>query len=159
MFVVMTANNVEILPAELLRKGRLDELFFCGLPTQSEREAIFHVHLSRVRFYRVQSKDFDFELLGSRSKDFSGAEIEQIIYEAMQHGFSRDSTGNEEFTMLDLLDSIACCIPLAKIAQPQIDALKSWAVRSGAKSASFEEEFLPQTNTSFLVVDENVEQN
>ncbi|MEO9127897.1 MAG: AAA family ATPase [Microcoleus sp.] len=147
VFVVMTANNVEVLPAELLRKGRLDDLFFCGLPTSYEREQIFKVHLSRLRADRM--KDFDIESLAKKSKDFSGAEIEQVIYEAMQQGFSRD----EEFTMLDLLDSIACCIPLAKIAQPQIDALKSWAVRSGAKSASLEELPLTKSDASLLIVD------
>jgi len=150
VFIVATANNVELLPAELIRKGRLDELFFLHLPTQLEREQIFKVHLSRLRADRL--KDFDTESLAKKSKDFSGAEIEQVIYEAMQHGFSRD----EEFLQSDLLDSIASCIPLAKIAQPQIDALKSWAVRSGAKSASCEEEFLLQTNASLLLqVDSN----
>ncbi|HEY9864934.1 MAG TPA: hypothetical protein V6D21_12225, partial [Candidatus Obscuribacterales bacterium] len=129
VFVVMTANNVEILPAEFLRKGRLDELFFVHLPTQSERQQIFQVHLNRLR---PERDDFDVELLASRSKDFSGAEIEQVIYEAMQNGFSR----NEEFTIGDLLDAIATCVPLAKIASHQIEALKDWASRSGAKSAS-----------------------
>lgn len=133
VFVVLTANNVEILPAEFLRKGRLDELFFVHLPTQLERSQIFKVHLSRLRPDRVS--EFDFELLASRSKDFSGAEIEQVIYEAMQNGFSR----NEEFTQGDLLDAIANCVPLSRIAQRQIEMLKSWAVRSGAKSASFQE--------------------
>jgi len=155
VFIVATANQVELLPAELIRKGRLDELFFVHLPTQLEREQIFKVHLSRLRADRICSSrnDFDIESLAKKSKDFSGAEIEQVIYEAMQHGFSRD----EEFTMLDLLDSIASCIPLAQIAQPQIDALKSWAVRSGAKSASLEELPLTKSDTSLLIVD--VEQN
>ena len=147
VFIVMTANNVEILPAELLRKGRLDELFFVHLPTQLEREQIFKVHLNRLRVDRLE--DFDIESLAQKSKNFSGAEIEQLIYEAMQHGFSRD----EEFTMLDLLDSIASCVPLAKIAQPQIDALKSWAVRSSAKSASVEEVVDKKSSASLLVVD------
>jgi len=132
VFVVATANNVELLPAELIRKGRLDELFWIGLPSQPERTQIFQVHLSRLRPHRVNNQEFHFELLASRSQDFSGAEIEQTIYEAMQNAFSR----SEEFTMGDLLNAIANCIPLAKIAQPQIKALKFWAVRSGAKSAS-----------------------
>ncbi|MFB2970415.1 AAA family ATPase [Aerosakkonema sp. BLCC-F183] len=132
VFVVATANNVDLLPAELIRKGRLDELFWVDLPNQQERSQIFKVHLSRLRPNRT---DFDFELLANRSKDFSGAEIEQVIYEAMQNGFSR----NEEFTMGDLLDAIASCVPLSRIAQRQIELLKSWAVRSGAKSASFQD--------------------
>ncbi|EAW35145.1 AAA family ATPase [Lyngbya sp. PCC 8106] len=132
VFIVATANNVEALPAELIRKGRLDEIFWIGLPSQPEREQIFQVHLHRLRPERFKNNEFDFHLLASRSLDFSGAEIEQTIYEAMQQGFARQ----EEFTQGDLLDAIADCIPLAKIAQPQIEVLKSWAVRSGAKPAS-----------------------
>ncbi|MEL0591794.1 MAG: AAA family ATPase [Planktothrix rubescens PR222] len=128
VFVVATANNVELLPAELIRKGRLDELFFLSLPTQSEREQIFKVHLNRLR----PNNQFNLELLAARSQEFSGAEIEQVIYDAMQFGFSQ----NREFTTEDILDSIADCIPLAKIASHQIEALKDWASRSGAKSAS-----------------------
>jgi SpoVK/Ycf46/Vps4 family AAA+-type ATPase len=134
VFIVATANQVELLPAELIRKGRIDELFFVGLPNQTEREQIFEVHLSRVRPHRVQNNEFDFHLLASRSKDFSGAEIEQVIFEAMQNAFSC----NAEFLQDDLIDAIAECVPLAQIAQPQIEALKSWAVRSGARSASLE---------------------
>lgn len=135
VFVVLTANNVEVLPAEFLRKGRLDELFWIDLPTHTEREQIFRVHLNRLRPNRVNQNEFDFQLLASRSKDFSGAEIEQTIYEAMQTAFARD----EEFSTVDLLDAIAAAVPLARIAQDQIEALKSWAVRSGAKSASQQE--------------------
>ncbi|CAC5339706.1 Uncharacterized AAA domain-containing protein ycf46 [Planktothrix rubescens CCAP 1459/22] len=128
VFVVATANNVELLPAELIRKGRLDELFFLSLPTQSEREQIFKVHLNRLR----PNNQFNLELLAARSQEFSGAEIEQVIYDAMQFGFSQ----SREFTTQDILDSIVDCIPLAKIANHQIEALKDWASRSGAKSAS-----------------------
>jgi SpoVK/Ycf46/Vps4 family AAA+-type ATPase len=128
VFVVATANNVELLPAELIRKGRLDELFFLSLPTQSEREQIFKVHLNRLR----PNNQFNLELLAARSQEFSGAEIEQVIFDAMQFGFSQ----NREFTTEDILDAIADCIPLAKIASHQIEALKDWASRSGAKSAS-----------------------
>ena len=129
VFIIATANNVELLPAELIRKGRLDEIFFVHLPSKTERSQIFRVHLNRLRPNRI---DFDFELLASRAKDFSGAEIEQVIYEGMQNAFSR----NEEFTQGDLLDSIASCIPLAQISQTQIQSLTKWAEYSGAKSAS-----------------------
>lgn len=147
VFMVMTANDVEVLPAELLRKGRLDELFFLHLPTLAEREQIFEVHLSRVRPDRIA--EFDLGLLATSTKDFSGAEIEQVIYAAMQFAFS----SGEEFVEDDILDAIADTVPLAKIAQPQIDALKSWAVRSNAKSASIEEMNLIKPNASLLQVD------
>jgi ATP-dependent 26S proteasome regulatory subunit len=147
VFIVLTANNVEVLPAEFLRKGRLDEIFWIGLPTEQERSQIFQVHLSRLRPNRLQ--EFDLPLLAARSKDFSGAEIEQVIYEAMHQGFSRQ----EEFTQGDLLDAIAGCIPLARIAQPQIEALKAWAVRSGAKSSSFQEIEIQNCKLRSLEVD------
>jgi AAA+ superfamily predicted ATPase len=130
VFVVMTANNVEVLPPELIRKGRIDEVFWLELPSQQERAQIFQVHLSRVRPHH----QFDVELLASRSDSFSGAEIEQIIYEAMQAGFSR----HEEFGIGDLLSAIAGCVPLAKISQRQIVKLLQWAESNGVKSASCE---------------------
>ncbi len=157
VFIVMTANNVEILPAELLRKGRLDELFFVHLPNQSERTEIYRVHLKKVRPARVpgasgnNKSDFDLGMLAAASKDFSGAEIEQVIYEGMQNAFAR----NEEFTQADILTGIHHCIPLAQIAQPQIEALKSWAVRSGAKSASFQYSEVHQPELRMLEVDNN----
>ncbi len=147
VFVVATANQVELLPAELIRKGRIDELFFVGLPSPTEREQIFQVHLKRVRHCR----DFNLKLLAFSTKDFSGAEIEQVIYEAMQNAFSCDA----EFTQDDLLSAIAECVPLAQIAQPQIEALKSWAVRSGAKSASFQYSEIHQSELRMLEVDSN----
>jgi SpoVK/Ycf46/Vps4 family AAA+-type ATPase len=72
------------------------------------------------------------QVLAERSKSFSGAEIEQVVYDAMQCSFSN----GEEFTMNNLLDAIAGCVPLAQIAESQIQDLKNWAIRSGAKSAS-----------------------
>ena len=132
MFVVMTANRAEVLPAELIRKGRIDEIFWVDLLKLTEREAIFQVHLTRVRPERVKQGDFDLKLLAEQSKNFSGAEIEQVVFDAMVAGF----TNGEEFSQKDLLVSIAGCVPLAQIAETQIDDLKTWAIRSGAKSAS-----------------------
>lgn len=73
------------------------------------------------------------DFLSCRAKDFSGAEIEQVIYEPQ--GFTR----GEKFTQGDLLDAIASTVPLFRLAQPQIEALKTRAVRSGSKSASKQE--------------------
>ncbi len=99
------------------------------LPSHDERKSIFNVHLSRLR----SERQFDLDLLASRSKDFSGAEIEQAIYDGMQLGFSR----NEEFTETDLLNAIATTVPLSQIAANQINHLRDWASRSGARPASF----------------------
>ena len=155
VFVVMTANRAEVLPAELIRKGRIDEIFWVDLPNLTEREAIFRVHLTRVRPSRVKSGDFDCGMLASQSPCLSGAEIEQVIYDAMQTAFS----AGREFTERDLTIAITGCVPLARIAQQQIDELKNWAIRSGAKSASIadrtETHSTSYSHLSPLEVDEN----
>jgi SpoVK/Ycf46/Vps4 family AAA+-type ATPase len=151
VFVVMTANRAEVLPAELIRKGRIDEVFWVDLPNLTEREAIFRVHLTRVRPDRVKSGDFDLKLLAEQSKNFSGAEIEQVVFDAMQNAFS----AGVEFSQQDLLGAIAGCVPLAQIAEAQIDDLKTWAIRSGAKSASSQYSEVYQPSVITLEVDNN----
>merc|ERR1712083_512840 len=81
VFVVATANNIEWIPPEIIRKGRFDEVFFLTLPTKEERQDIFDVHLRKARPNRIN--EFELTLLSELSKDFSGAEIEQVVIEAM----------------------------------------------------------------------------
>ncbi|MEM9504198.1 MAG: AAA family ATPase, partial [Cyanobacteria bacterium P01_E01_bin.43] len=73
VFVVATANNIQALPSELLRKGRFDEIFFVGLPAQEERQSIYEVHLGRLRAHNLQS--YDLSRLAYETPNFSGAEI------------------------------------------------------------------------------------
>jgi len=130
VFVVATANNIQSLPPELLRKGRFDEIFFVGLPTQEERQAIFEVHLSRLRPQSLRS--YDLKRLAYETPDFSGAEIEQMIVEAMHIGFSQ----NRDFTTDDILEAASQIVPLARTAQEQIELLQSWAASGKARLAS-----------------------
>jgi AAA+ superfamily predicted ATPase len=130
VFVVATANNIASLPPEMLRKGRFDEIFFVGLPTQEERRAIFSVHLSRLRPHNLKS--YDLERLAYETPDFSGAEIEQILVEAMHIGFSQ----NRDFTTDDIVEAASQVIPLARTAQEQIQALQAWAAAGKARLAS-----------------------
>ncbi len=130
VFVVATANNIESLPPEILRKGRFDEIFFVGLPSQEERKAIFEVHLSRLRAHNIKSYDID--RLAYETPDFSGAEIEQSLIEAMHIGFSQ----NREFTTEDILESASQIIPLARTAEEQIKFLQDWAAAGKARLAS-----------------------
>jgi len=130
VFVVATANNIQLLPAEMLRKGRFDEIFFVGLPTQEERKAIFLVHLSRLRPHKLQHYDID--RLAYETPDFSGAEIEQTLIEAMHIGFSQ----NRDFTTDDILESASQIVPLARTAQEQIELLQEWAAAGKARLAS-----------------------
>lgn len=136
VFIVATANNVQILPSELLRKGRFDEIFFLNLPTISERQEIFKVHLQRLRPSRL--REFDLVGLGKRSENFSGAEIEQVIIDAMYLAFSTiDEYGQRrDFVTEDILRAIDETVPLASIMRQQIDNLKLWAAQSGARTAS-----------------------
>jgi len=130
VFVVSTANNIEYIPAEILRKGRFDEMFFLNLPTREEREAIFEVHL---RKYRPDSIDnFQIPLLGQLSKEFSGAEIEAVVIEAMRLGFNE----NREFNNEDILVSIKNLVPLARTKSKELDSLKAWAESGNVISAS-----------------------
>jgi SpoVK/Ycf46/Vps4 family AAA+-type ATPase len=130
VFVVATANNVQALPPEILRKGRFDEIFFVGLPSQTERKSIFAVHLQKVRAQNL--RDFDLDRLAAETPSFSGAEIEQILVEAMHIGFSQ----NRDFTTNDILEAASQTIPLAVTAQEQINSLQEWANSGRARLAS-----------------------
>ena len=130
VFVVSTANDIQSLPAEMLRKGRFDEIFFVGLPTQDERKAIFNVHLSRLRPHNL--KGYDIDRLAYETPDFSGAEIQQTLIEAMHIGFSQ----NRDFTTDDILEAASQIIPLARTAVEQIQQLQEWAASGRARLAS-----------------------
>jgi len=130
VFVVATANNIEYIPPEILRKGRFDEIFFVNLPTRKERESIFNVHLKR---YRPEALgNFQVDLLSELSKEFSGAEIEQVVIEAMRIGFSE----NREFTNEDMIVSIQNLVPLARTKNKELKALIEWSESGNVTSAS-----------------------
>jgi len=130
VFVVATANDIQSLPPEMLRKGRFDEIFFVGLPSQEERQEIFTVHLSRLRSHNLKS--YDLQRLAYETPDFSGAEIEQTLVEAMHIGFSQ----NRDFTSDDILEAASQIIPLARTATEQIQFLQEWAKAGKARLAS-----------------------
>ncbi|MCS6959384.1 MAG: AAA family ATPase [Pseudanabaenaceae cyanobacterium SKYGB_i_bin29] len=130
VFVVATANNIRALPPELLRKGRFDEIFFVGLPNQEERAQIFAVHLNRVRGYNL--RNYDLDRLAYETPNFSGAEIEQVIIEAMHIGFSQ----NRDFTTEDILEAASQIVPLAQTASAEVEYLQEWAKSGKARLAS-----------------------
>jgi len=130
VFVVATANNIEYIPSEILRKGRFDEMFFLNLPTNEERLDIFAVHLRKYRPDNIEN--YQLPLLSELSKDFSGAEIEQVVIEAMRLGFNEQ----REFTNEDLLLSIQNLVPLARTKKKEVNAIKEWAESGNVISAS-----------------------
>ncbi|HEY9722622.1 MAG TPA: AAA family ATPase, partial [Oscillatoriaceae cyanobacterium] len=133
VFVVATANNVEVLPPELLRKGRFDEIFFVGLPSDRERREIFEVHLKRVRGHQLRAYNLD--RLVAVSAGFSGAEIAQAITDAMHEAFAEE----REFTTEDLVNVLRGAVPLSRTAEEQVERLKRWAAGGRARPASVEE--------------------
>jgi SpoVK/Ycf46/Vps4 family AAA+-type ATPase len=130
VFVVATANNIEWIPPEIIRKGRFDEVFFLALPTKEERQAIFDVHLRKARPARID--EFELTLLSDLSKDFSGAEIEQVVIEAMRLGYSK----GEDFKTEDILESIQKIVPLARTKNKELTLLQKWFESGNVVSAS-----------------------
>lgn len=130
VFVVSTANNIDAIPAEILRKGRFDEIFFLNLPTRVEREDIFKVHINKYRPNSLET--FQLSILSELAKDFSGAEIEQTVIDAMRIGFNE----NREFNNEDIIVAIQNCVPLARTKSKELDLLKEWSESGNVISAS-----------------------
>ncbi|MFE1746505.1 AAA family ATPase [Coleofasciculus sp. H7-2] len=129
VFVMATANRVERLPGEFLRKGRFDEIFFVDLPTADERKEIFNIHLSKRK--RDISR-FDLDQLAKVSDGFSGAEIEQGLIAAMYEAFAQE----REFTQLDIIAAIKATLPLSRTMNEQVTALRDWARQRARPAAS-----------------------
>ena len=136
VFVVATANNINQLPPELLRKGRFDEIFFVDLPSQKEKENIFSIHLQKNR-QNVSS--FALDILAQKAEGFNGAEIEECVKEAMFTAYveSQESNIAPKLQMIHILDAIKNTVPLSKTMEKQITDLRKFAV-SRAKNASKE---------------------
>lgn len=120
IFIVATANDIHALPPELLRKGRLDEIFFVDLPAQETREIIFKIHLQKREQDITQ---FNVKELAERSNGFSGAEIEQAIVSALYRAYAaRISLSNEL-----IVREIEGTRPLSVVMAEQVQALREWA--------------------------------
>jgi SpoVK/Ycf46/Vps4 family AAA+-type ATPase len=129
VFVMATANRVERLPGEFLRKGRFDEIFFVDLPNAEERKEIFRIHLTKRR---RDINRFDLDQLVTVCDGFSGAEIEQALIAAMYEAFAQD----REFTQLDIIAAIKATLPLSKTMSEQVTALRDWARQRARPAAS-----------------------
>jgi SpoVK/Ycf46/Vps4 family AAA+-type ATPase len=120
VFVVATANDVSMLPPELLRKGRFDEIFFVDLPLYGERKDIFRVHLAKRR---MDASNYDLDSLARSSGGYSGAEIEEAIVSAMFDAFYEKG----EVTTERLLAGLHQTVPLSKTMSEDVDSLRKWA--------------------------------
>ena len=128
VFVIATANAIDKLPAELLRKGRFDEIFFLDLPNAEERLSILDLHLKKRR----PNYSFPLSTIIDRTDGFSGAELEQAVIEGMHISFSE----NRELMEKDLIKAVSELVPLSRTAKEQIDLLKQWSSTGRARSAS-----------------------
>jgi AAA+ superfamily predicted ATPase len=120
VFVAATANRIDLLPAEVIRKGRFDQIFFLDLPNDHEREAIFRVHLRRRN---IDPTGFDLPLLSVATENWNGAEIEHAVEAAHIEAFHRGA----ELAQDDLYTIIRATIPLARTMLEQIKFIKAWA--------------------------------
>ncbi len=137
VFVIATANRVDRLPGEFLRKGRFDEIFFIDLPNPQEREEIFRIHL---KMRRSDISAYEMADLSARTSGFSGAEIEQAIISAMYEAFADDG---REFTQFDIIRAIEATKPLSQSMAEQVSALRDWA-QDRARMASSSDTLIDQ---------------
>jgi SpoVK/Ycf46/Vps4 family AAA+-type ATPase len=128
VFVAATANEIDKLPPELLRKGRFDQIFFVDLPTEQERLEIFTVHLTK----RGKSpQGFDLVSLSKATPGFNGAEIEQLVLSAMYTAFDQ----KREITMNDLYRNLGRMVPLSTTMSERIKEIKRWADTRAIKAS------------------------
>ena len=120
VFLVATSNNIEQLPPELIRKGRMDEVFFVDLPTEQVREDIFHIHADKRK---LDKSKLDMKKLAQSTTGFSGAEIEQLVVSAIYAAHANESV----VRMDDLLHEIKETKPLSILMAEKIEALRQWS--------------------------------
>lgn len=128
VFVAATANRIDLLPAEMLRRGRFDQIFFVDLPTEKEREEIFRIHLSKRN---VNPDNFNITQLAKITKGWSGAEIEQAIISAMYEAFNEGRPLCED----DLFRIFSRSVPLSTTMYEQIKKIREWAHKRAVRAS------------------------
>ncbi|MGP3927931.1 AAA family ATPase [Streptomyces sp. 8N616] len=128
VFVVATANRIEMLPPELLRKGRFDEIFFVDLPTLGVRKEIIDIHLRKKQ---RDPADFDLDALASEAYGYSGAELEEAVREGLVEAFAE----GKELRTEHIDQALKSTFPLSRTMGEQIGQLRQWA-RVRARLAS-----------------------
>ena len=120
VFIVATANQIDSLPPELIRKGRLDEIFFVDLPNQKTREQIFQIHLTKRE---IDMNRVDIPSLAQSADGFSGSEIEQAVVSVCYASYS----SRQNITTEALVEEIRRTRPLSVVMAEQINQLRQWA--------------------------------
>ena len=120
LFVAATANRIDLLPAEMIRKGRFDEVFFIDLPTEEERQEIFQIHLQKRG---IHPDELQIHRLKKITQGWTGAEIEQCVVSAL----TQVRLQNKPLAFEDLHRAALNVIPLSKTMREQVDHIRSWA--------------------------------
>lgn len=132
-FVVATANDITKLPPELLRKGRFDEIFYVGLPNDDERRKIFEIHISKRR--KSDLKDIDVGLLVSKTRGYSGADIEGVVKESIENVYAE---GKSKLTTEDIIATIKNTHSLSEIMKEPLKKMSEEYENRKFKNASLE---------------------
>jgi vesicle-fusing ATPase len=128
VFIAATANQIDLLPPEILRKGRFDEIFFVSLPSQKDRKEIFRIHLSS----RGRNPDsFDLDSIAKNTEGLSGAEIEQAVVSALFESFSK----KKELDNKELIIAASSIVPLSTTMREEISKLERWATNRAVKAS------------------------
>jgi SpoVK/Ycf46/Vps4 family AAA+-type ATPase len=127
IFVAATANRIELLPAEMIRKGRFDEVFFVDLPNEEEQIAIFKIHLKRRG---MDPEGFHVEQLMEFTVGWTGAEIEQCVVSAITKARLADRELNEQ----DLINVAVRTVPLSRTMKEQINLIRGWAFERAVRA-------------------------
>ena len=128
LFVAATANRIDLLPAEMIRKGRFDEVFFVDLPHERERTEIFKIHLAKRG---IDPAKINFAQLVDMTRDWTGAEIEQCVVSAL----TRARIKERDLTEDDLIDGAASAVPLARAMKEQVNHIRQWAFQRAVKAS------------------------
>jgi SpoVK/Ycf46/Vps4 family AAA+-type ATPase len=120
LFIAATANRVDLLPAEMIRKGRFDEVFFVDLPSEDERTEIIRIHLKRRGY---DPEKYDTERLKRFTRGWSGAECEQCVISAITAARLEE----RELATSDLIQVASQMVPLSRTMKEQVDHIRSWA--------------------------------
>ncbi|MBI9109364.1 MAG: AAA family ATPase [Spirochaetales bacterium] len=137
VFVIATANNIEQLPPELLRKGRFDEIFFVDLPSKEERKDIFKIHIERKK---RDVRLFDIDNLAAESIGFSGAEIEEAVNEGLFIAYAQ----SQDLSTENIFEALKSTYPLSKTMKHTIEDLRKWAKVRARFASSQETDELPE---------------
>ncbi len=132
VFVIATANNVSVLPPELLRKGRFDEIFYVGFPSKAERQKIFEIHLKNKR-----TNDINYEELARKTDNYSGSDIEGLINDSLENIFIR---GGDVLSNEDIITTISTITPLKESLKDSIEKYEKIFKSFKLKPASFGED-------------------